>query len=264
MENPTLDDSFRSWLGAVSMDIGRSDLLQVMEEEDARLNLGRCMRSYIAEILLALEYLHVLGLVYCGLEPENVIVRDGGQVILSDFDLSLHYEVSPTLVTTPSLESEPMSKNSTYCIQPACIEPACVQPSCVVLLPPLFSSKSKKNSKPKSEGHGSAVDWWTFGIFLYELMFGKTPFKGSSNRDTRFNVVGQPLRFPESLIVNFAFGDLIRVLLVKEPRHRSAYKRGSTEIKQHPFFEGVNCVLIGCATPPEISKPVEYERIVGI
>lgn len=93
----------------------------------------------------------MLGLVYRGLKPENVIVRDDGQVILSDFDLSLHYEVSPTLVTTPSLESEPMSKNSTYCIQPACIEPACVQPSCVVLLPPLFSSKTKKNSKPKSE-----------------------------------------------------------------------------------------------------------------
>ncbi|RLN07211.1 putative protein kinase superfamily protein [Panicum miliaceum] len=42
----------------------------------------------------------------------------------------------------------------------------------------------------KGEDHGSAVDWWTFGIFLYELLFGKTPFKGSGNRATLFDVIG--------------------------------------------------------------------------
>ena len=90
------------------------------------------------------------------------------------------------------------------------------------------------------DGHGSAVDWWTFGIFLYELLFGKTPFKGSGNRATLFNVVGQPLKFPESATgqVSFAARDLIRGLLVKEPMHRLASKRGAGEIKAHPFFEG--------------------------
>lgn len=112
----------------------------------------------------------------------------------------------------------------------------------------------------KGEGHGSAVDWWTFGIFLYELLFGRTPFKGSGNRATLFNVVGQPLRFPESPVVSFSARDLIRGLLVKEPQHRLAYKRGATEIKQHPFFEGVNWALIRCATPPDVPKPVEFER----
>ncbi|KAM1111920.1 hypothetical protein ACFX2B_044231 [Malus domestica] len=63
----------------------------------------------------------------------------------------------------------------------------------------------------KGEGHGSAVDWWTLGIFLYELLFGRTPFKGQGNRATLFNVVGQPLRFPESPSVSFAARDLIRV-----------------------------------------------------
>ncbi len=90
------------------------------------------------------------------------------------------------------------------------------------------------------DGHGSAVDWWTFGIFLYELLYGKTPFKGSGNRATLFNVVGQPLKFPESATdqVSFAARDLIRGLLVKEPLHRLASKRGAAEIKAHPFFEG--------------------------
>ncbi|EEF31953.1 serine/threonine-protein kinase D6PKL2 [Ricinus communis] len=263
----------------------------------------QAVKFYIAEVLLALEYLHMLGIIYRDLKPENVLVREDGHIMLSDFDLSLRCAVSPTLVKTSSLESEPLRKNPVYCVQPACIEPSCIQPSCVApttcFSPRLFSSKSKKDRKPKSElgnqvsplpeliaeptdarsmsfvgtheylapeiikgeGHGSAVDWWTFGIFLYELLFGKTPFKGSGNRATLFNVVGQPLRFPESPVVSFAARDLIRGLLVKEPQHRLAYKRGATEIKQHPFFEGVNWALIRCATPPEIPKPVEVERV---
>lgn len=201
------------------------------------------------------------------------------------------------------MDNEALRKNPNYCAQPACIEPSCIQPSCVAptscFSPRFFSSKSKKDRKPKNEignqvsplpelmaeptgarsmsfvgtheylapeiikgeGHGSAVDWWTFGIFLYELLFGKTPFKGSGNRATLFNVVGQPLRFPESPGVSFSARDLIRGLLVKEPQHRLAFKRGATEIKQHPFFEGVNWALIRCASPPEIPKPVEIERI---
>lgn len=245
----------------------------------------------------------MLGIVYRDLKPENVLVREDGHIMLSDFDLSLRCAVSPTLVKGSYSESEPLRKNTVYCVQPACIEPSCIQPSCVVptscFSPRIFSSKSKKDRKSKTdlgnqvtplpeliaeptearsmsfvgtheylapeiikgEGHGSAVDWWTFGIFLYELLFGKTPFKGSGNRATLFNVVGQPLRFPESPVVSFAARDLIRGLLVKEPQHRLAYKRGATEIKQHPFFEGINWALIRCASPPEVPKPVEIERI---
>lgn len=245
----------------------------------------------------------MLGIIYRDLKPENVLVREDGHIMLSDFDLSLRCAVSPTLVKTSTLESDPLRKNTVYCVQPACIEPSCIQPSCAVTTtcfsPRLFSSKSKKSRKPKTdignqvsplpeliaepssarsmsfvgtheylapeiikgEGHGSAVDWWTFGIFLYELLFGKTPFKGSGNRATLFNVVGQPLRFPESPVVSFAARDLIRGLLIKEPQNRLAYKKGATEIKQHPFFEGVNWALIRCATPPEVPKPVEFEQL---
>ncbi|WOK97849.1 Serine/threonine-protein kinase [Canna indica] len=68
----------------------------------------------------------------------------------------------------------------------------------------------------KGEGHGSAVDWATL-----------------------FNFVGWLLRFPES-----SYSELCGGFLVKEPQHRLAYKRGSVEIKQHPFFDGVNWALI--------------------
>ncbi|CAL9226759.1 unnamed protein product [Arabidopsis halleri] len=45
----------------------------------------------------------------------------------------------------------------------------------------------------------------------------------------------------------------------QEPQHRLAYRRGATEMKQHPFFEGVKWALVRCATPPEIPKPVDME-----
>ncbi|KAK4439480.1 Serine/threonine-protein kinase D6PKL2 [Sesamum alatum] len=279
------------------------DLHTLRQRQPGKYFSEQAVKFYVAEVLLSLEYLHMLGIVYRDLKPENVLVRDDGHIMLSDFDLSLRCAVSPTLVKSSSIDSDPQRKNSVYCAQPACIEPACIQPSCVVpttcFSPRIFSSRSKKDRKPKNEignqvsplpeliaepsnarsmsfvgtheylapeiikgeGHGSAVDWWTFGIFLYELLFGKTPFKGSGNRATLFNVVGQPLRFPESPVVSFAARDLIRGLLVKEPQHRLAYKRGATEIKQHPFFEGVNWALIRCATPPEIPRPVDYDRL---
>ncbi|KAJ0970692.1 hypothetical protein J5N97_018651 [Dioscorea zingiberensis] len=256
-------------------------------------------RFYAAEVLLALEYLHMLGVVYRDLKPENVLVRDDGHIMLSDFDLSLRCAVSPTLIKTSSFNSDPSKRSGggAFCVQPACIEPSsvCIQPAC--FMPKLFNQKSKKARKPraepgqqsttlpelvaepttarsmsfvgtheylapeiiKGEGHGSAVDWWTFGIFLHELLYGKTPFKGSGNRATLFNVVGQQLRFPEAPSTSYASRDLIRGLLVKEPQHRLGVKRGATEIKQHPFFEGVNWALIRCSTPPEIPRPVETE-----
>ncbi|XP_059662373.1 serine/threonine-protein kinase D6PKL2-like [Cornus florida] len=278
------------------------DLHTLRQRQPGKRFSEQAVKFYVAEVLLALEYLHMLGVVYRDLKPENVLVREDGHIMLSDFDLSLRCTVSPTLVKSSSVETDPFRKNPVYCVQPACIEPSCIQPSCVVptcFSPSFFSSKSKKERKPKNEignqvsplpeliaepsgarsmsfvgtheylapeiikgeGHGSAVDWWTFGIFLYELLFGKTPFKGSGNRATLFNVVGQPLRFPESPSVSFSARDLIRGLLVKEPQHRLAYKRGATEIKQHPFFEGVNWALIRCASPPAIPMPVDIEGI---
>ncbi|PRQ30287.1 putative protein kinase AGC-RSK-2 family [Rosa chinensis] len=258
-------------------------------------------RFYASQVLLALEYLHMLGIVYRDLKPENVLVRDEGHIMLSDFDLSLRCSVNPTLVKSSSvhvsngggggggsggiLEEE-------YAVQ-GCMQPSNFFPR---ILPSKKSRKSKSdfglsanNSLPelmaeptnvrsmsfvgtheylapeiiRGEGHGSAVDWWTFGIFLYELLHGTTPFKGHGNRATLFNVVGQPLKFPETPQVSPVARNLIRGLLIKEPNKRIAYKRGATEIKQHPFFEGVNWALVRCAMPPHVPEPVDFSQYVS-
>ncbi|CBI34999.3 unnamed protein product, partial [Vitis vinifera] len=260
------------------------DLHTLRQRQPGKHFSEQAARFYASEVLLALEYLHMLGVVYRDLKPENVLVREDGHIMLSDFDLSLRCYVSPTLVQT---SSDPSFRISSYCIQPSCIDPACKLSVCAKSrkprserlsltnldsLPMLIAEPTGARSMSfvgtheylapeiiRGDGHGSAVDWWTFGIFLYELLHGRTPFKGNGNRETLFNVVGQSLKFAEGSSISFAAKDLIRGLLVKDPQKRLGYKRGATEIKQHPFFESVNWALIRSTHPPQIPKPVDLE-----
>ncbi|EPS68031.1 viroid symptom modulation protein, partial [Genlisea aurea] len=265
-------------------------------------------RFYASEVLLALEYLHMLGIVYRDLKPENVLVREEGHIMLSDFDLSLRCSVNPTLVKSSSVHSANGEDNAGGggggLLNDESAIRGCIQPSS--FFPRLLPKKGRKsksdfglgnnsgggtggNSLPellaeptnvrsmsfvgtheylapeiiRGEGHGSAVDWWTFGIFLFELLHGTTPFKGSGNRATLYNVIGQPLKFPETPLASPAARDLIKGLLVKEPHKRIAYKRGATEIKQHPFFEGVNWALVRSAAPPFVPEPVDFSQFGG-
>ncbi|GLJ43607.1 hypothetical protein SUGI_0907610 [Cryptomeria japonica] len=276
------------------------DLHTFRQRQAAKYFSESAVRFYASEVLLALEYLHMMGVVYRDLKPENVLVREDGHIMLSDFDLSLRCVVSPTLVKPVPIDLGTSCSIPTLCVRPACIEPSCVIPACIqpsCFGPNLFTQRFKKTRKSnsdiirqmtslpeliaeptsarsmsfvgtheylapeiiKGEGHGSAVDWWTFGIFLYEMLHGKTPFKGAGNHATLSNVAGLPLKFPETPAISSVAKDLIRGLLVKEPQHRLGSKRGATEIKQHPFFEGVNWALIRSTTPPEIPKYVDID-----
>ncbi|KAJ0020766.1 hypothetical protein Pint_31944 [Pistacia integerrima] len=270
------------------------DLHVLRQKQPSRCFSEQAARFYVAEVLLALEYLHMLGVVYRDLKPENILVREDGHIMLSDFDLSLRCAVNPMLLKSSSPVVEPTKKASSPCTESSCIDPFCLHPSWQVscFTPRLLSVAAAKSRKIKSdlaaqvsplpqliveptsarsnsfvgtheylapeiikgEGHGSAVDWWTFGIFLFELLYGRTPFKGSANDETLSNVVSQSLRFPGYPVVSFHARDLIRGLLVKEPDNRLGSVKGAAEIKQHPFFEGLNWALIRCAIPPELPK----------
>ncbi|XP_018515275.2 serine/threonine-protein kinase KIPK1 isoform X1 [Brassica rapa] len=293
---PTLYAQFTSdHLSCLVMEYCPGGDLHVLRQKQ----LGRCFpepaaRFYVAEILLALEYLHMLGVIYRDLKPENILVREDGHIMLTDFDLSLRCAVNPTLLRSTSPPGNDPARtsgpyNTSSCIQPFClIEPSC-QASC---FSPRLSSNQQQVQKPKrahqhlpqlvaeptearsnsfvgtheylapeiirGEGHGAAVDWWTFGVLLYELLYGKTPFKGHNNDETLANVVLQSLKFPDSPLVSFQAKDLIRGLLVKEPENRLGSEKGSAEIKRHPFFDGLNWALIRCAIPPELPDFYEF------
>ncbi|KAG7549376.1 Protein kinase domain [Arabidopsis thaliana x Arabidopsis arenosa] len=276
------------------------DLHVLRQKQPGRWFPEPAARFYVAEVLLALEYLHMLGVIYRDLKPENILVRDDGHIMVTDFDLSLRCTVSPTLLNSSSpLHADTMrlssgSRNGSNCIEPSCFRPKLsrgsgtkkkgkqhrmmmkkLKKSDLIArfksLPQLVAEPTDARSNSfvgtheylapeiiKGEGHGAAVDWWTFGIFLYELLYGKTPFKGATNEETIANVVLQSLKFPDNPNVSFQAKDLIRGLLVKEPENRLGTEKGAAEIKRHAFFEGLNWALIRCAIPPELPDFYDY------
>uniref|UniRef100_A0A7N0U292 non-specific serine/threonine protein kinase n=1 Tax=Kalanchoe fedtschenkoi TaxID=63787 RepID=A0A7N0U292_KALFE len=222
-------------------------------------------RFYAAEVLVALEYLHMLGIVYRDLKPENILVRSDGHIMLTDFDLCLLSSSTPTLQSPPTTAS---SRSSPSCLpkfrcskriqtlapqqQPTFVaEPTSARSSSFVgtheyVAPEVASGRQ----------HGNAVDWWAFGVFLYEMLYGHTPFAGESNDVTLRNIVKAPLTFPKRAeavgSAEVRARDLIKGLLNKDAAKRLGSKKGAAEIKSHAFFRGLNFTLIRSSRSPQI------------
>ncbi|EYU43241.1 hypothetical protein ABFS82_08G127000 [Erythranthe guttata] len=227
-------------------------------------------RFYAAEVLVALEYLHMLGIIYRDLKPENVLVRSDGHIMLTDFDLSLCSDAIPAVEYpnfSPDPLSSPKSPNSSSLTPFSCLfrskkiqslatnrlfvaEPVSARSCSFVgtheyVAPEVASGGS----------HGNAVDWWAFGIFIYEMVYGRTPFAGPTNEATLRGIAKRPLTFPSDVppcggASEMHARDLITRLLNKDPNRRLGSKRGSAEVKTHPFFKGLNFALIRSVTPP--------------
>ncbi|KAJ0962325.1 hypothetical protein J5N97_030153 [Dioscorea zingiberensis] len=215
-------------------------------------------RFYAAEVLLALEYLHALGFLYRDLKPENVLLRADGHIMLSDFDLCFYSPVSPALHRM-RCEQEKEGEELEFVAEPdTAFSRACVGTH-EYLAPEIVSCN----------GHGNGVDWWAFGVFLYELLYGLTPFKGSTKEATLRNIVAKDVRFPEGDDDLAPARDLITRLLVKDPKSRMGCSRGAAEIKKHPFFDGVTWALIRSCSPPhcagrgDAEKETKWGRFTG-
>ncbi|XP_022762207.1 protein kinase PINOID-like [Durio zibethinus] len=231
-------------------------------------------RFYAAEVLVALEYLHMLGIIYRDLKPENVLVRSDGHIMLSDFDLSLCCDAIPA-VESP-LSPDPTSPQNQSCTRPHPTRLSCLfhklfrSKKIQTLTPSKFFVAEPVTARSRSfvgtheyvspevasgGSHGNAVDWWSFGIFIYEMIYGRTPFAAPSNELTLRNIVKSPLTFPThspSSLPEHHARDLISRLLNKDPYSRLGSKRGAADVKMHPFFKGLNFALIRSLTPPEI------------
>ncbi|KAL2523497.1 Serine/threonine-protein kinase WAG2 [Abeliophyllum distichum] len=219
----------------------------------------QALRFYAAEVLLALEYLHAQGIVYRDLKPENILIREDGHIMLTDFDLCFHTDISPKLENRTNIKVVSYScfsdrrRQREERITEFIAEPTTAfSRSCVgtheYLAPELISGN----------GHGNGVDWWAFGVLIYELLYGKTPFKGRTKECTLQNITSRrgvsfnPTEEDKDKSGIAEARDLIQKLLVKDPKKRLGCSRGATDIKRHPFFNGVQWPLIRTYRPPEL------------
>ncbi|KAI3774832.1 hypothetical protein L1987_49394 [Smallanthus sonchifolius] len=226
------------------------------------------VRFFAAEVLVALEYLHSLGIVYRDLKPENILIREDGHIMLSDFDLCFSSDVVPKLDNRiqPTRSRKHRSRCGCYgsygygnrrvrtedeIVTEFVAEPTTAfSKSCVgtheYLAPELVNGS----------GHGNGVDWWAFGVLVYELLYGTTPFRGESKESTLRNIASsRDVAFEEDGGTEPGMDeakDLIKRLLVKDYRRRLGCARGATDIKRHPFFDGIKWPLIRTYSPPEL------------
>ncbi|KAL6597297.1 hypothetical protein ACP70R_046737 [Stipagrostis hirtigluma subsp. patula] len=112
-------------------------------------------------------------------------------------------------------------------------------------------------------GHTSAVDWWALGILLYEMLYGYTPFRGKTRQRTFANILHKDIRFPASVPVSLAGRQLMYRLLHRDPANRLGSDEGANEIKQHPFFRGINWALVRATAPPKLEAPLFSDGGVG-
>jgi len=204
-------------------------------------------RFYAAEVTAALEYLHLMGFIYRDLKPENILLHQSGHIMLSDFDLSKQSDPGgrPTMIVGRNGAS---SSNL----------PTIDTKSCIANFRTNSFVGTEEYIAPeviKGCGHTSAVDWWTLGILVYEMLYGTTPFKGKNRNATFANILRDDVPFPDGSgapSVSNLCKSLVRKLLIKDELRRLGSRAGASDVKTHPFFRTTQWALLRHTKPPMI------------
>ncbi|KAK4709561.1 hypothetical protein R3W88_030486 [Solanum pinnatisectum] len=222
------------------------ELFMLLDRQQTKVLKEDAARFYAAEVVVALEYLHCQGIIYRDLKPENVLLQSGGHVSLTDFDLSCLTSCKPQLLVPEINEKKKHQKG---------------QQNPIFMAEPMRASNSFVGTEEyiapeiiTGAGHTSAVDWWALGILLYEMLYGYTPFRGKTRQKTFSNILHKDLKFPGSIQSSLHAKQLMYRLLHRDPKNRLGSREGANEIKQHPFFRGVNWALIRCMNPPKLDS----------
>ncbi|KAK1427154.1 hypothetical protein QVD17_15837 [Tagetes erecta] len=230
------------------------ELFMLLDMQPMKVLKEDAVRFYAAEVLVALEYLHCQGIIYRDLKPENVLIQSNGHIALTDFDLSCLTSCKPQLLV-PEVSQKKKKKQHKKGQQPP-----------IFMAEPIRASNSFVGTEEyiapeiiSGVGHSSAVDWWAFGILLYEMFYGYTPFRGKTRQRTFANVLHKDLKFPSSISVCLPAKQLIYRLLHRDQINRLGSKEGASEVKRHPFFRGINWALVRCQNPPKLETPVFKE-----
>ncbi|XP_023282293.1 microtubule-associated serine/threonine-protein kinase 3 [Seriola lalandi dorsalis] len=177
-------------------------------------------RMYFAETVLALEYLHNYGIVHRDLKPDNLLITSMGHIKLTDFGLS---KIGLMNMTTNLYEGHMEKDTREFVDKQVCGTPEYIAPEVIL-----------------RQGYGKPVDWWAMGIILYEFLVGCVPFFGDTPEELFGQVVSDEIIWPEGDDALPADAqDVITRLLRQSPLDRLG-TGGASEVKQHPFFLGLD------------------------
>ncbi|XP_031825479.1 ribosomal protein S6 kinase 2 beta isoform X1 [Nomia melanderi] len=159
------------------------------------------VKFYLAELALALDHIHKLGIIYRDLKPENILLDTEGHISLTDFGLS----------------KQPLDDCKAYSF---CGTVEYMAPEIV-----------------NRKGHSFAADWWSFGVLMFEMLTGALPFQGVNRKETMTQILKAKLSMP--LNISPEAQALLRVLFKRTPANRLG-SGGVEEIKNHVFFATID------------------------
>ncbi|GMH19702.1 hypothetical protein Nepgr_021543 [Nepenthes gracilis] len=194
-------------------------------------------RVYIAEVVLALEYLHSLNVVHRDLKPDNLLISPDGHIKLTDFGLSKVGLINSTNdLSGPSISSNAFldDDKTDSTTQHSSRRELHRKPS-VVGTPDYLAPEILLGM-----GHGATADWWSVGVILFELLVGIPPFNAESPQQIFNNIMNQDIpwpKIPEEM--SYEAYDLINKLLIGSPAQRLG-ATGAREVKGHIFFKDIN------------------------
>jgi serum/glucocorticoid-regulated kinase 2 len=172
-------------------------------KKDGRFKEDRA-RFYTSEITMAIEHLHNNSIIYRDLKPENIVLSHDGHLGLTDFGLAKTFISSgaPTY---------------TFCGTPEYLAPEILM----------------------GVGHNKAVDWWSLGVLLYEMLTGIPPFYSENVNEMYELILKAPLHFPEYVSPNAR--SVLKGLLERDPKNRlGSGPTDGAEIRAHPFFATID------------------------
>ncbi|GAB0496248.1 hypothetical protein MMPV_007560 [Pyropia vietnamensis] len=205
------------------------------------------VRRLVAEMVLALQHIHSLGVVYRDLKLENVLLDADGHVRIADFGLSkLLSKPRQASSTQLSSASAPNGGGSGGTSPPSTLYGS----GSATGLTNTFCGTREMIAPEALSGaaYGQSVDVWALGILAYELLVGRTPFYSARREEVYARIESAPLRFPRHLSPTVT--SLLRGLLDRNPATRLGMGPDGLEaVKRHPWFASVDWAGVAAKEP---------------